>query len=114
VIGTNSNGGRAISGARSSGWARFWGEVAWGRDWRSRISSPSWRSSARASWSLAPGVLAREGVGRHLEPVGIADRFIARGGPFDYLAERIDLTSSGICEAVERVLGRMGERGRVS
>jgi transketolase C-terminal domain/subunit len=59
-------------------------------------------------------VLAREGVGRPLESVGIPDRFIAPGGSFDYLAERIGLTSSGICAAVERVLGHMDGKGRVS
>jgi deoxyxylulose-5-phosphate synthase len=56
-------------------------------------------------------VLAREGVGHPLEPVGYPDRFIVPGGPFDNLAERIGLTRAGIRAAVERVLDRADGRG---
>jgi hypothetical protein len=57
-------------------------------------------------------VLAREGVGRPLEPVGIPDRFIAPGGPFDNLAERIGLSGresvrqSNVCSTERTEEGR--------
>lgn len=49
--------------------------------------------------------LARAGVGRPLEPVGISDSF-PPGGPLSYLAERLGLTPAGIATAANRALSR--------